>query len=153
VPTNFSDLGVRADIVACLTELGVVEPYPIQSAVLPDALAGLDLFGQSPTGSGKTLAFIIPLLMRIGRAAPRRPRALVLAPTRELAEQIAEVARPLARIVGRRVVSVYGGTGYRDQLNALSRGVDLVVGCPGRLTDLRDRGALDLSEVEIVVVD
>ncbi len=153
MPTSFIDLGVRADIAARLVELEILDPYPIQRAVLPDAFSGLDLCAQSPTGSGKTLAFAIPLVARVGRAQPRRPRALVLSPTRELAAQIAEEIRPLAAVAGRRVASFYGGTGFKEQLSALARGVDIAVGCPGRLIDLLERGAIALGEVEIVVVD
>ncbi|HTX00160.1 MAG TPA: DEAD/DEAH box helicase, partial [Acidimicrobiales bacterium] len=153
MPIDFSSLGVRADLVSRLDELGIREPYPIQSATLPETLSGRDLFAQSPTGSGKTLAFAIPLVARVARAEHRRPRGLVLAPTRELAAQITEVILPLAAVAGRRVACFYGGTGYREQLAALRRGVDIAVGCPGRLIDLLERDALDLAAVEIVVVD
>jgi superfamily II DNA/RNA helicase len=153
VPSNFSTLGVSAELVACLHELGITEPYPIQSATVPEALAGHDVLAQSPTGSGKTLAFAIPLIERLQRAKRRHPRGLVLAPTRELAAQIVEAMRPLARAGGHRVASFYGGTGYASQLDALRRGVDIVVGCPGRLLDLLDRGALQLADVEVVVID
>lgn len=151
--TAFSSLGVRGDFAARLFELGIHEPYPIQSATLPETLSGRDLFAQSPTGSGKTLAFAIPLAARITKSESRRPRGLVLAPTRELAAQIAEVIRPLAKVAGRRVSSFYGGTGYREQLTALRRGVDIAVGCPGRLIDLLERGALDLRAVDVLVID
>jgi superfamily II DNA/RNA helicase len=153
VPTTFASLGVPRDLVTCLERQGITEPYPIQSATLPDTLSGRDLLAQSPTGSGKTLAFAIPVLSRVSRSGPRRPRGLVLAPTRELAAQIAEVFRPLAHVVNRRVATFYGGTGYRDQLRALDRGVDVAIGCPGRLIDLVERGALKLADVEVVVVD
>jgi superfamily II DNA/RNA helicase len=153
VPIDFSSLGVREDLAKRLRELGIHEPYPIQSATLPETLSGRDLFAQSPTGSGKTLAFAIPLAARVTKSESRRPRGLVLAPTRELAAQIAEVIRPLAKVTGRRVASFYGGTGYRDQLTALERGVDIVVGCPGRLVDLLERGSLDLRAVDVLVID
>jgi superfamily II DNA/RNA helicase len=153
VPTGFSSLGVRGDLIACLDRLGILEPYAIQSATLPDTLAGRDVAAQSPTGSGKTLAFALPLVGRIGQAGRNRPRGLVLAPTRELAAQIAETMAPLADTVRRRVACFYGGVGYGPQLKALRQGVDVVVGCPGRLTDLMQRGAVDFSEVEVVVVD
>jgi superfamily II DNA/RNA helicase len=153
VSLAFTALGVPAELAACLDRLGIAEPYPIQSATLPDALGGKDVFAQSPTGSGKTLAFAIPLVARIGDASARRPRGLVLAPTRELAAQIAEAFHPLAGAKHRHVASFYGGTGYKPQLDALRRGVDIAVGCPGRLVDLLERGALDLSDVEVVVVD
>jgi superfamily II DNA/RNA helicase len=150
---TFIDLGVPAKIAAHLEKLGITEPYAVQSATLPDGLAGRDVFAQSPTGSGKTLAFAIPLIARVARASHNRPRALVLAPTRELAAQITEAIRPLARLGDRYVAAFYGGDGYRNQLQAIRRGVDIAVGCPGRLADLVDRGALDLSEVQIAVVD
>ena len=153
MPSTFSSLGVPEPLVACLNELGISEPYPIQSATLPDGLRGEDLFAQSPTGSGKTLAFALPLVARMGAARRRSPRALVLAPTRELAAQIAETIRPLARTAHLRTSALYGGTGYKSQLDALARGVDIVVGCPGRLIDLLERRALDLAGVEMVVVD
>ncbi len=157
--STFSNLGVPELLVSCLGELGITEPYPIQSATLSDTLCGEDVFAQSPTGSGKTLAFAIPLVVRTlasarGATGKRRPpRALVLAPTRELAAQITETICPLGRAAGLRVAAFYGGTGYRGQLDALSRGVDIVVGCPGRLIDLLVREALDLSGVEAVVID
>ena len=153
MPSNFLSLGVGADLVDCLQGLGISEPYPIQSATLPDALVGHDLLAQSPTGSGKTLAFALPLVTRIQRAQPHRPRGLVLAPTRELAAQITETIRPLARVARRRAAAFYGGSGYKPQLDALRSAVDVVVGCPGRLVDLRDRGALHLGDVEVVVID
>lgn len=153
LPPTFLGLGVPEPLVSCLQELGIAEPYPIQCATLPDALRGADLFAQSPTGSGKTLAFAIPLVARVPVLKDRAPRALVLAPTRELAAQITEAVRPLARVKRLRVASFYGGTGYKPQLDALARGVEVVVGCPGRLIDLLERGALDLSAVEVVVID
>jgi superfamily II DNA/RNA helicase len=153
VPTDFVTLGVPPVLVDVLDAHGIRQPYPIQAATLPDTLTGKDLFGQSPTGSGKTLAFAIPLVARIPRGKHRRPRALVLAPTRELAAQIAEVVQPLARAAGHRVATFYGGVGYRDQLKALKQSVDIVVGCPGRLVDLLDKGLLSLRDVEVVVID
>lgn len=153
MPIDFSSLGVRGDLAARLRQLGIHKPYPIQSATLPETLCGRDLFARSPTGSGKTLAFAIPLAARVTKSESRRPRGLVLAPTRELAAQITEVIRPLARVTGRHVASFYGGTGYREQLTALQRGVDIAVGCPGRLLDLLERGALDLRAVDMLVID
>lgn len=153
MPIDFSSLGVRGDLAARLRQLGIHRPYPIQSATLPETLSGRDLFAQSPTGSGKTLAFAIPLAARVTKSESRRPRGLVLAPTRELAAQIAEAIRPLAKVSGRQVASFYGGTGYREQLAALQRGVDIAVGCPGRLLDLLERGALDLRAVDVLVID
>ncbi|HVB04856.1 MAG TPA: DEAD/DEAH box helicase [Acidimicrobiales bacterium] len=151
--SSFIDLGVPAVLATRLAELEILEPYPIQAAALPEALQGLDICAQSPTGSGKTLAFALPIAARVSRAQPRRPRALVLAPTRELAAQIAKELGPLAAVMGRRVATYYGGVGFKEQLSSLARGTDIAVGCPGRMIDLLERRSLDLSEVEIVVID
>src|SRR5689334_13767420 len=150
---TFGALGVPDDLVTRLHASGIVEPFPIQAAVIPDALAGRDVTGRAPTGSGKTLAFGIPLVANLHPAQRKRPTALVLAPTRELAEQIARELRPLAR--GRRhdVVAVYGGVGYGPQRKALDAGAEIVVACPGRLEDLLTMGALRLDDVRQVVVD
>jgi superfamily II DNA/RNA helicase len=153
LPVTFTDLGVSADISSRLAEQGVTEPFPIQAATIPAALAGRDICGHAPTGSGKTLAFGIPLVSGVGRARPGRPKALVLAPTRELAAQIERALSPLAATRQRRVAAVYGGVGFGDQLAALRRGADIVVATPGRLADLIERKRVDLGEVEIVVVD
>ncbi len=150
---TFAQLGLPDRLVATLTAAGLNEPFPIQSAAIPDALAGHDVSGEAPTGSGKTLAFGLPLLARVGRANPRRPRALILAPTRELAEQIKAELAPLATAVARNVGVVYGGVGYGPQKNALRRGVDVLVATPGRLEDLIAQGTLALDEVEILVID
>src|SRR5713101_7659518 len=153
LPSSFSDLGVPADVVTSLAARGITEPFPIQSMAIPPALAGKDVCGRAPTGSGKTLAFGIPLAERVTRARSARPRALVLAPTRELAAQIHEELRPLLAARKRRAAVFYGGVGFTPQLNALRRGVDVAVGCPGRLSDLVRRGNLILDDVEIVVID
>ncbi len=153
MPSTFADLGVPAEVVSLLAEAGITTPFPIQSSVMPAALNGRDVCGRAPTGSGKTLAFGIPTVLRIGRAAPGRPRALILAPTRELAAQIERDLAPLAAISKRRVAAVYGGVGFDHQLRSLRRGVDIVVACPGRLTDLIERGRVSLADVEVVVVD
>jgi superfamily II DNA/RNA helicase len=150
---TFGALGVPDDLSAQLRAAGIVEPFPIQAAVIPDALAGRDVTGRAPTGSGKTMAFGIPLVANLRPARRKRPTALVLAPTRELAEQISGAVRPLAKTRGRRVVSVYGGVGYGAQRNALDAGASLVVACPGRLEDLLAMGALHLDDVQQVVVD
>lgn len=150
---TFGALGVPDDLVARLHAAGITEPFPIQSAVIPDALAGRDVTGRAPTGSGKSLAFGIPLAMNLRAAKPKRPTALVLVPTRELAEQIAGALRPLLRARGHDVVSIYGGVGYGGHRKALDRGVALVVACPGRLEDLLGMGALRLDEVRQIVVD
>ena len=153
MPVTFTDLGVSADITARLAEHGVDAPFPIQAATIPAALAGRDICGRAPTGSGKTLAFGIPLVSRVSRAKPSKPRALVLAPTRELASQIERALAPLAATRQRRVAALYGGVGFGAQLAALRRGADIVVATPGRLKDLIERRQADLSDVEIVVVD
>lgn len=153
LPSTFASLGVPDRLVACLNGLGVTEPYPVQIAAIPDSLAARDLLVQSPAGSGKTLAFAIPLVTRLEKARRSHPRALILAPTRELAAQIAETIRPLARTCNLKVAAFYGGAGYRGQLNALDRGVDIVVGCPGRLIDLLERRVLSLTDVRVAVID
>ena len=151
--SSFIDLGVPADLAAALSSRGIDSPFPVQAATIPDQLAGRDVCGRAPTGSGKTLAFGLPLVERVGRSKPNRPRALVLAPTRELAAQIERELAPLAKVRGRRVFSVYGGVGYDPQRRNLRRGVDILVACPGRLEDLIEQRVVDLSIVEIVVID
>lgn len=156
-PVRFSYLGVPRELAAVLEKKGIVTAFPIQAAALPDSLAGRDVCGKAPTGAGKTLAFGLAILSRLAaepRAKGRRgPSALVLVPTRELAAQIEEVIAPLARAIGVRVASFYGGVGYGNQLAALRGGVDILVACPGRLTDLLERGSVDLSRVNMVVID
>jgi len=150
---SFADLGVPEDVVRTLAQKGINEPFPIQESTLPDLLEGRDVCGRAPTGSGKTLAFGIPLATRVGKGTPRRPRALVLSPTRELAEQIHKELSPLLAIRKRRAVSVYGGVGYGGQRSALRKGVDVLVACPGRLEDLIQTRDVDLKDIEIVVID
>ena len=151
--TTFVSLGVPDGLAGLLEELGFTTPFEVQTATIPDAIAGRDIAARAPTGSGKTLAFGVPLLMNVEGARPRRPRGLVLAPTRELADQIKRELEPIARAGGRSVIAVYGGVGYEPQKRALSRGVDVLVACPGRLADLIGQGVLDLDEVEVVVID
>ena len=151
--TTFSQLGLPHALVRALSELGITTPFPVQSVTIPDALAGRDVSAKAPTGSGKTLAFGLPLLVGIEGVRPRRPRGLVLSPTRELAEQIKTDLVPLARAVNHEVLAVYGGTPYRSQQRALDRGAGVVVATPGRLEDLIRQRALRLDEVQIVVVD
>jgi superfamily II DNA/RNA helicase len=151
--TTFRDLGVPADLAAALESRNITEPFPVQTATIPDALEGADVCGKAPTGSGKTLAFGIPLVVRVRPARPKRPRALVLAPTRELAAQIHKDLEPLASTRDRRICTVYGGVGYEKQKKALRRGVEILVACPGRLRDLIDQHAVRLDAVEIVVID
>ncbi len=151
--STFADLGVPSDLLAALTAEGIVDPFPIQSATLPDALAGRDVCGRAPTGSGKTLAYGLAAVARIGSAGPRKPTALVLVPTRELAAQVTKALMPFARARRRWVTSFYGGMPFGPQLKALERGVDVAVAGPGRLRDLVERGAIDLSAIEVAVVD
>jgi len=153
MPMTFAELGAPAEIVAALAATGVTEPLPIQSATIPDALAGRDICGSAPTGSGKTLAFGIPLVMTVERGKPGRPRALVLAPTRELAEQIRTELDTIAPARRLHTLAVYGGVGYDAQRRALRRGVDILVACPGRLADLMQQGTVRLDDVDRVVVD
>src|SRR6516225_2873855 len=153
--STFVSLGVPAPLVAVLDGTGITEPFPIQAAALPDALAGRDILGRAQTGSGKTLGFSLPMVARLagGPTAAGRPRGLVLVPTRELATQVELVLTPLARAMGLRVATVYGGVSYRPQMAALQRGTDILVACPGRLADLIGQGACDLGDVEVTVID
>jgi superfamily II DNA/RNA helicase len=146
---------VPAPLVDALARAGVTVPFPIQAAVLPDALVGADILGRGRTGSGKTLGFGIPLVARLagGYTSASRPRGLVLVPTRELASQVHDVLRPLAKAVGLTVGTVFGGTSQRPQVAALHGRVDIIVACPGRLADLMDQGQCHLGDVEISVVD
>ena len=151
--SSFAELGVSAELVATLSARGIDAPFPVQELTVADGCAGRDLCGRAPTGSGKTLAFGIPLVSRLGRAAPKRPRGLVLVPTRELAAQVCAELTWLGRGRKLRVAPVYGGTGFGAQLKALRGGVDVLVACPGRLTDLIGRREVDLGAIEIVVID
>jgi superfamily II DNA/RNA helicase len=154
---TFTSLGVPAALARTLEQLGMAEPFPIQTATLPDALAGHDLLGRGRTGSGKTLAFAIPTVAKLaanpGRRQAGRPRALVLVPTRELAKQVAEVFTPLAAAVQLRVTTVFGGVGQGPQVTALRNGADIVVACPGRLEDLIQQRHCRLDHVEVTVLD
>ncbi|HEU4422405.1 MAG TPA: DEAD/DEAH box helicase [Pilimelia sp.] len=142
-------------MVKALAREGIVTPFEIQTVTVPDALAGRDVLGRGQTGSGKTLAFGLPLLARIAgrRSEPRRPRALVLVPTRELAMQVADALRPLARAVDASLATAVGGVPYDRQIEALRRGLDVLVATPGRLGDLIERGACALDGVEVTVLD
>ncbi|MBV9664787.1 MAG: DEAD/DEAH box helicase [Actinobacteria bacterium] len=153
MPSTFADLGVPADLTALLAQRGITEPFAIQTATLPDALAGRDVCGRAPTGSGKTLAFGLAVLERAGAGRDRRPRGLVLVPTRELAAQVAKELAPLARSRKMRVVMVYGGTAYGAQQKALRGNPAIVVATPGRLEDLIARGDIQLDDVVTAVVD
>jgi superfamily II DNA/RNA helicase len=170
---TFAELGLPVPLVTALARRGVTEPFAIQSRALPDALAGRDVLGRAQTGSGKTLAFGLPMLTRLTdpsittaasgkgvdsrtvsrRSAPHRPRGLVLVPTRELALQVADALGPLAAPLGLRVTTVYGGSSYKRQIDALTRGVDVVIATPGRLVDLIERKVCSLVDVEVTVLD
>lgn len=140
-----------------MAQLDITEPTPIQAATLPDSLAGRDVLGRGRTGSGKTYAFLLPLVARLmesgSRRQPKRPRALVLAPTRELVLQIEASLAPLAEVAGLKTRTVFGGVGQNPQAQALKAGVDVVLACPGRLEDLIQQGLCDLSNVEITILD
>ncbi len=142
---SFAALGVPSNLVEHLKQRGIFEAFPIQEAAIPDALAGRDVVGKAITGSGKTLAFGLPLMARLTKARPRQPVALVLVPTRELAAQVQKELAQLTDDHGRRVICIYGGTSYNVARKALNFGVDVVVACPGRLEDMLEQGALDLS--------
>ena len=148
---SFSDLGLEPGLLRAVQALGYKEPTPIQQQAIPLALAGRDLLGCAQTGTGKTAAFVLPALQLMGRR--RTIGTLVVTPTRELAGQIQDVARDCAKHTGQHVAAVYGGVGYEPQVKKLRRGVELLVATPGRLLDLHQRGDVDLSHVEILVLD
>ncbi len=154
---GFTALGVSPRLAAALFRAGITSPFPIQSATLPDSLAGRDVLGRGRTGSGKTYAFAIPVLQRLatdgGQRVPGRPRALILAPTRELASQIDATLAPLAKALNLRTLTVFGGVGAGPQISALRNGVDIVVACPGRLADHLQSGHVKLDRVAITVLD
>ncbi len=160
---SFAALGIDTDLVESLAAQGINDPFPIQSLTIPDALAGRDVCGKAKTGSGKTLAFGLPLLQRLS-AHPETadgirsssggpPRGLVLVPTRELARQVADVLIPLAEARGLTLGVCYGGTNMEAQVKAVRAGMDVVIATPGRLIDLRQRGEVDLGDIEMVVLD
>jgi superfamily II DNA/RNA helicase len=153
----FTALGVAAELSEVLAGRGITTPFPIQSATLPDALAGRDVLGRGRTGSGKTYAFALPLLTRLAASRsprrPNRPRALILAPTRELAAQIESALAPLAEALSLRTLTVFGGVSPGPQVAGLRAGVDVVVACPGRLADHVGTGHARLDAVEITVLD
>ncbi|TDC56594.1 DEAD/DEAH box helicase [Jiangella ureilytica] len=151
----FATMGVPDRVVKILGVDGIVEPTPVQAAVMPDALAGRDVLGRAKTGSGKTLAFGLPILARLDgkRSEPNRPRALIVVPTRELAGQVTTALEPLAEALRLRMVTVYGGAPYDRQIRRLDRGADVVVATPGRLSDLIEKGVCKLDDVEVVALD
>jgi superfamily II DNA/RNA helicase len=150
---NFADLGIDPDLTDVLDEGGILNPFPIQTMAIPDALAGHDVCGEAETGSGKTLAFGLPIAQTIAKAHPKRPTALVLVPTRELANQVATVMSTLLKARGMHMVAVYGGTSMNRQIDSLRRGVEVVVATPGRLIDLMERKQLKLDDVTVVAID
>ncbi|WP_338749741.1 DEAD/DEAH box helicase [Janibacter alittae] len=155
--TTFADTGVPTVLTSILEKDGITTPTPIQAATLPDSLAGRDVLGRGRTGSGKTLAFVLPMLARLAaskqRPQSKRPRALILAPTRELATQIDEALTPFAKALGMRSRTVFGGVGQNPQVTAIGKGVDVVVACPGRLEDLMNQGHVNLDSIEITILD
>lgn len=159
---TFAELGVLPEIAEALAAVGIASPFPIQTLAIPIAIGGTDLIGQARTGTGKTLAFGISLLQRIFQPgtdqyetlkAPGKPQALVMCPTRELAVQVSKDLETASSIRKVRILTIYGGVSYDGQLSALESGVDVVVGTPGRLLDLVNRKALDLSQVRVAVLD
>ncbi len=155
---TFAEMGLHPRILEALTGMGAAAPFPIQASTIPAAISGRDVLGRGKTGSGKTIAFTVPLVMKLVAAGsvprkPGKPRALILAPTRELADQIDRTVNGIARAVGFYTTCIYGGVPQRKQENAMSRGVDIVVATPGRLEDLISQRIVDLSEVETLVVD
>ena len=155
---TFIDLGVPAKIAAVLSAQGIDAPFPIQVDSLPDTLAGRDVLGRGKTGSGKTLAFGIPMVARLAVSSNsnqgmRKPRGLVLAPTRELATQITNALQPLANAMDLRVTTIFGGVPQKKQVQALRDGVEIIVATPGRLEDLMAQGILKLDAIEITVFD
>ncbi|MBY8860468.1 DEAD/DEAH box helicase [Nocardia sp. CA2R105] len=158
VTTSFTALGVPATLVGALRDAGIAAPFPIQADTLPDTLAGRDVLGRGKTGSGKTLAFAIPVVARLatdlaGTAGRHRPAGLILAPTRELATQIATALEPLVAAYSMTVTTVFGGVSQTRQVKALAAGADIVVACPGRLEDLMRQGLVNLGNVGITVID
>jgi superfamily II DNA/RNA helicase len=155
VAKTFRDLGIPAALDNALSAQGILSPFPIQVATVPDAIAGHDILGRGQTGSGKTLAFSLALLSNIAekRANPHKPLALILTPTRELAQQIDEVLLPLARSVGHSSVVIAGGMSYTKQITAMRKGTAILVATPGRLIDLLNKGEVQLDQLEITVLD
>jgi len=154
---SFADLGLDDRVVATLAGLGITVPFAIQSRAVPDALAGRDVLGRAETGSGKTLAFGLPMICRLASLGvpvrPTAPHGLILVPTRELAEQVAGVLKPIARQLGLLITTVYGGVSIGRQIDQLRRGANIVVATPGRLLDLIDRRACTLADIRITVLD
>src|SRR5260370_15447735 len=149
----FASLGLVPELVRAVAEEGYAHPTPIQQETIPLALQGRDVIGSAQTGTGKTAAFMLPILQRLAPGTPHTLRALVLAPTRELAEQVLQSARTYGRHTRLGAVAIYGGVGMEPQTQALRRGVDIVVATPGRLLDHMERGHVDFSRLEVLVLD
>jgi superfamily II DNA/RNA helicase len=154
-PASFAGLGVAPALIASLASGGIDAPFPIQSATLPDSLAGRDVLGRGRTGSGKTVAFALPLVSALAgsRSAARRPRGLVLVPTRELAVQVDNTIAPLAGAMGLTTRTIFGGVGQNPQVTALAKGVDIIVATPGRLADLIKQRLCSLEDIVVTVID
>ena len=152
-PITFDGLGLSAPVLEALEDAGYINPTPIQALAIPILLEGNDIIGQAKTGTGKTAAFTLPLLGRID-VSVKKPQMIVIAPTRELALQVSEAVKAYGKFIkGLRVLPVYGGQGMMTQLNALNRGVHIVVGTPGRLIDHLKRGTLKLDAINALVLD
>ncbi|MFP1629391.1 DEAD/DEAH box helicase [Streptomyces sp. 5K101] len=152
---TFADLGLPEGVVRKLAQNGVTTPFPIQAATIPDALAGKDILGRGRTGSGKTLSFGLPLLATLagGHTEKKKPRGVILTPTRELAMQVADALQPYGDVLGLKMKVVCGGTSMGNQIYALERGVDILVATPGRLRDIINRGACSLEDVQVAILD
>jgi superfamily II DNA/RNA helicase len=150
---TFADLGLSRPIVGALADRGIKAPFPIQALSIPDAISGRDICGKAQTGSGKTFAFGLPVLQQLGVAKKRRPLALALVPTRELAVQVNDELEPVAKALDRSIVAIYGGANIEVQIDRLAAGVDFIVATPGRLIDLIERTEVMLDDVAHVIVD
>ncbi|MEY3361100.1 MAG: hypothetical protein RL531_819 [Actinomycetota bacterium] len=151
--TTFEALGVSPELIGALAETGITAPFAIQNLTIGDGIAGRDVCGKAKTGSGKTLAFGLPMLQRVPVAQPKRPTGMILVPTRELAVQVKDALSPLGKATGVRVKAMYGGVSMDPQIDALRKGVEIIVGTPGRLIDLLERGEMELSGIEVMVLD
>ena len=150
---TFEQFELDARLLVGVKAAGYETPTPIQEQAIPEIMAGRDVLGLAQTGTGKTAAFVLPMLHRLSKGALRRPRALIVAPTRELAEQIHETVIVLGQKTKIRSIPIYGGVGKPPQLRALQRGIEIIVACPGRLLDLYSEGAIDFSQIEVLVLD
>jgi superfamily II DNA/RNA helicase len=151
--TGFAPLGINHDLVKVLDAQDITAPFPVQQLSIPDVLAGSDVCGRAETGSGKTIAFGLPMVQKLDAGKPGRPRGLILVPTRELAVQVTEVLDPLARVRDIPLLTVYGGSSMRKQIDAIKRGSGIIVATPGRLIDLMERKIVHLGDIEIVAID